>query len=171
MNGAKKFFGKYRGTVVNNIDPMQIGRIMAIVPDVGNLVPSSWAMPCVPIANKASGVYVVPQIGSGVWIEYEHGDPDFPIWVGGFWGTVAEIPPFALLAPPGDPPIVINSTLQNAVVVSDLPVLPMIEGGVMLVSGASYIAVSPTMVKIFSPTIMINGLMIVNDGALAVAPA
>lgn len=171
MNGGKRYYGKYRGSVFNNVDPQQIGRIIAIVPDVSNLVPSTWAMPCVPIANKLGGVYVVPQIGSGVWIEYEHGDPDYPIWVGGFWGIVAEVPPFALLAPPADPPIVINTTLQNAVVVSDLPVVPMIEGGVMLTSGASYITVSPTMIQIFSPTIMINGLMIVNDGALAVAPA
>lgn len=170
MSDPKRFYGKYRGIVVENVDPQLLGRIMAIVPDVSNLVPSTWAMPCVPIASKAAGVYVVPQIGAGVWIEYEHGDPDYPIWVGGFWGIAAEVPPLALLTPPGDPPIVINTTLQNAVVVSDLPVPPMIEGGVMLMSGASYITVSPTMIQIFSPTILINGLTIVNNGALAVAP-
>ena len=48
MSGAQKYYGKYRGTVINNIDPMQIGRIMAMVPDVAGFIPSSWAMPCVP---------------------------------------------------------------------------------------------------------------------------
>ena len=78
-----KFWGKYRGTVVNNIDPEQRGRIQAIVPAVTGLVPSSWAMPCVPFAGKQEGFFAVPQIASGVWIEYEDGNPDKPIWVGG----------------------------------------------------------------------------------------
>ena len=55
-------------------------------------------MPCVPIAGKQKGMFMVPQIGAGVWIEFEQGDPDYPIWVGGFWGSVAEVP--AALAPP-----------------------------------------------------------------------
>ncbi len=66
MNETHKYYGKYRGTVFNNIDPEQRGRIQAIVPDVSGLIPTSWAMPCMPIAGKLSGVYVVPQIGSGV---------------------------------------------------------------------------------------------------------
>ena len=44
MSGANRFFGKYRGTVLNNIDPLNIGRIQAMVPDVGGLLPASWAM-------------------------------------------------------------------------------------------------------------------------------
>ena len=50
-------------------------------------------MPCVPIAGKQEGMYMVPQVGAGVWIEFEQGDPDYPIWVGGFWGIAAEVPP------------------------------------------------------------------------------
>src|SRR6185312_8204491 len=87
-----KFFGKYRGTVIQNVDPEQRGRIQVMVPDVSGLIPSSWAMPCVPITGKQSGVYAVPQIGAGVWIEFEQGDPDYPVWVGGFWGSAAEVP-------------------------------------------------------------------------------
>jgi len=34
-----------------------------------------------------------------VWMEFEHGDPDFPIWSGCWWGNAAEMPPL-LLAPP-----------------------------------------------------------------------
>jgi hypothetical protein len=47
-----KHYGKYRGTVTENVDPMQLGRIQAMVPDVSGLLPSSWAMPCVPVASK-----------------------------------------------------------------------------------------------------------------------
>lgn len=84
---AGPFFGKYRGTVVNNIDPMMIGRIQAIVPDVSGLLPTSWAMPCVPVAGINMGVFTVPPIGAGVWMEFERGDPDYPVWVGGYWGA------------------------------------------------------------------------------------
>ncbi|HEY4591274.1 MAG TPA: phage baseplate assembly protein V, partial [Thermoanaerobaculia bacterium] len=55
INAGKKFYGIYRATVINNIDPMQIGRIQVICPDVSNIIPTSWAMPCVPIAGKQSG--------------------------------------------------------------------------------------------------------------------
>jgi len=138
MNETYKYYGKYRGTVFNNIDPEQRGRIQAIVPDVSGLIPTSWAMPCMPIAGKQSGVYVVPQIGSGVWIEFEQGDPDYPIWTGCFWGIAAEVPTLALAGNPASPSIVLQTALQNAVVISDLPGP---TGGIMLKSttGASII--------------------------------
>lgn len=118
---AQKFFGKYRGTVVNNVDPLQIGRIQAIVPDVSNVVPTSWAMPCLPSAGINTGVFTVPQVGAGVWIEFEHGDPDYPIWVGGYWGTAAEVPVLARLVPPAVNGLTIQTTLKNGIVVSDVP--------------------------------------------------
>jgi uncharacterized protein involved in type VI secretion and phage assembly len=138
MTEPKKFYGKYRGTVINNIDPLQMGRIQASVPDVSNIIPTSWAMPCVPLAGKQSGTYMVPQIGAGVWIEFEQGDPDHPIWVGGFWGVVAEVPALALAGVPASPSIVLQTTLQNSIVVSDLPGP---AGGIILKSttGASII--------------------------------
>jgi hypothetical protein len=118
---TKRFYGKYRGTVVNNVDPMQIGRIQAIVVDVTGVVPSSWAMPCVPVAGINTGVFTVPQIGSGVWVEYEQGDPDRPIWVGGYWGTAAEVPVLARTVPPAVNGITLQTTLKNGLVVSDVP--------------------------------------------------
>jgi len=125
--GLQRYYGKYRGTVINNIDPEQRGRIMAFVPDVLGIIPSSWALPCAPIAGKQEGVFMVPQIGAKVWIEFEQGDPDYPIWVGGFWGAFAEVPT-AALAPPPIPPgqtIVIQTTLQNALIVSDAAPIPI----------------------------------------------
>jgi uncharacterized protein involved in type VI secretion and phage assembly len=136
--GLKRYYGKYRGTVVENIDPEQRGRIIALVPDVLGEMPSSWAMPCVPIAGTQMGAYFVPQVGSGVWVEFEQGDPDYPIWVGGFWGSAAEVPPPALAGIPNSPNIVLQTSAQNCIVVSDLPGP---TGGIMLksTSGATLI--------------------------------
>ena len=116
-----RYYGKFRGTVVNNIDPMQIGRIQAIVPDVSNVIPTSWAMPCLPSAGINTGVFTVPQVGAGVWIEFEHGDPDYPIWVGCFWGSTAEVPVMSHLVPPAVNGLTIQTTLKNGIVVSDVP--------------------------------------------------
>ena len=57
---STRYYGKYRGTVIENIDPEQIGRVLVEVPDVLGLTPSSWAMPCVPAAGIQAGVFVVP---------------------------------------------------------------------------------------------------------------
>lgn len=125
---SNRYYGKYRGTVVNNIDPEQRGRILAIVPDVQGLIPTTWAMPCVPTAGKQQGTYMVPQIGAGVWMEFEQGDPDYPIWVGGFWGAFAEVPASALVPPPVPPgeTIVFQTTGQHSLVISDALPIPLI---------------------------------------------
>ncbi|MFE5934845.1 phage baseplate assembly protein V [Streptomyces sp. NPDC056470] len=114
------YLGKYRGTVVNNLDPLKIGRIQAIVPDVSPS-PSSWATPCLPLAGINTGVFAVPPIGSGVWMEYEHGDADHPIWVGGYWGSLAEVPLLSHTVPPGVAGITLQTTLKNGLVISDAP--------------------------------------------------
>ena len=159
-----KFYGLYRGTVINNIDPMQMGRLQVIAPDTGGLVPSSWAMPCVPFAGKQSGVFVVPSIGSGVWVQFENGDPDYPVWTGGWWGSAAEVPALALAGIPISPNIVLQTLGQNSIVISDLPGP---TGGIMLKSttGATLI-VNDTgiyiqngkgaMITLLGPTVDIN---------------
>lgn len=121
MSEAKKFFGKYRGTVVNNVDPMQIGRIQVMVPDVSNVMLSSWAMPCVPVAGINMGMYSVPVIGAGVWVEFEQGNPDYPIWVGCYWGMAAEVPMLSHMVPPAVPGITLQTPLKNGMVISDVP--------------------------------------------------
>jgi hypothetical protein len=121
MNEPQRYFGKYRGTVVNNVDPMQIGRIQALVPDVSSVLPSSWAMPCVPVAGINMGIFTVPPIGSGVWVEFEHGDPDYPIWTGCFWGLAAEVPVLSRAVAPAVPGITLQTTLKNGIVISDMP--------------------------------------------------
>ena len=133
------FYGKYRGTVINNIDPLLIGRIQAIVPDVAGFIPTSWAMPCVPVAGINMGVFTVPPMFSGVWIEFERGDPDYPIWVGGYWGSAAETPLLAKPVLPGVAGITLQTTLANGIVISDMP--PPL-GGIRIQSGVAFISVN-----------------------------
>ncbi|HQR27931.1 MAG TPA: phage baseplate assembly protein V [Nocardioides sp.] len=170
MSSATKYLGKYRGTVVQNVDPEQRGRIQAIVPDVSSLVPTTWATACVPLAGKSMGTYLVPQIGSGVWIEYEQGDVDYPIWTGCFWGTVADVPPLALAGNPASPSIVIQTGLQNSIVLSDVPGP---TGGIMLKSSTgAMILVNDVGITISNgkgATITMTGPTVsINNGALTV---
>lgn len=170
MKESPRYYGIYRGNVVNNVDPLQVGRILATAPDVSGLTPTTWAVPSVPIAGKQMGTFMVPQIGSGVWLQFEAGDPDRPVWTGGWWGSAAEIPALALAGVPGNPNIVIQSMLQNTIVVSDLPGP---TGGIMLKSttGASII-VNDTGIYIQNgkgaSIVMTGPTVTVNAGALVV---
>jgi Type VI secretion system/phage-baseplate injector OB domain len=86
-----RFYGKYRGLVVNNQDPLQVGRLQAMVPAVLGESPSGWAHPCAPYGGTACGLFAIPPVGAGVWIEFEAGDVSRPIWVGTWWAT-GEVP-------------------------------------------------------------------------------
>jgi uncharacterized protein involved in type VI secretion and phage assembly len=165
-----KHFGKYRATVLDNIDPMQMGRLMVQVADVSNVIPSSWAMPCLPFAGIQNGFYVVPAIGSGVWVEFEQGDPDYPIWVGSFWGSAAEVPALALAAPPAVQQVVVQTVQMNTLVISDVPGP---TGGIILKStSGAFIAINDIGITINNgqgATIVMTGPSItVNEGALQV---
>jgi uncharacterized protein involved in type VI secretion and phage assembly len=78
-------------------------------------------MPCLPFTGKQMGMWCLPQIGTGVWVEFEQGDPDYPIWSGCWYGVAAEVPALALAAPPAIPNIVLQTTAQNTLMLSDLP--------------------------------------------------
>lgn len=170
MSDEGKYYGKYRGVVLNNVDPMQIGRLMVQVPDVTGLAPSSWAMPCVPIAGIQNGMVALPIIGSGVWVEFEQGNPDHPIWTGCFWGTAAEIPALALTVPPAVPGITLQTPLQNGITVNDVPGP---TGGIMLKSttGATII-VNDTGIYIQNgkgaSIVMAGPTVTINNGALVI---
>lgn len=166
----KTYFGKYRGTVLSNIDPLKMGRLLVQVPDVSNICPSSWAMPCVPLAGIQNGFYALPIFGSGVWVEFEQGNPDYPIWVGGFWGSAVEVPAMSQMAPPVIPAITMQTPLKNGMQISDVPGP---TGGIILQSttGASII-VNDTGIYIQNgkgaSLTMIGPVVTVNNGALTV---
>jgi uncharacterized protein involved in type VI secretion and phage assembly len=170
MSSEGRYYGKYRGVVLNNIDPMQMGRVQVQVPDVMGVGLSSWAMACVPFTGKQSGVYCVPQIGAGVWVEFEQGDPDRPIWVGGYWGTAAEVPVLSHTVPPAVNGFTIQTTLKNGIVVSDVPGP---TGGIMIqTTTGAMISVSDTGIVISNGKgaviSMIGPTVDVNAGALTV---
>ncbi|MBL8307899.1 MAG: baseplate assembly protein [Rubrivivax sp.] len=133
---AGPFFGKYRGTVRNNIDPEMVGQLQVEVPDVGGNMVLSWAKPCLPVGGPNMGMFSVPPIGAGVWVEFERGDPDYPIWTGVFWGIGAEKPVLGNLVPPGVSGVTLQTQLGNGIVISDVPGP---TGGILLqtASGAS----------------------------------
>lgn len=105
------YFGKYRGTVSDNADPTNRGRLKVKVPSVLGTV-ESWAMPCVPYAGKSVGFYSLPEPGTGIWVEFEAGDPSYPIWSGCFWAD-NELPD------PGGAPIKIWKTEKLTVRIDD----------------------------------------------------
>lgn len=127
-----KYYGKYRGEVANNIDPMMLGRVQVTCPSVLADGQLSWAMPCVPF----EGFFMVPAIGTKVWVEFEGGDPDFPILAGCFWGT-GDVP-----ASPAVAQQKVIKTEGITLTMSDLPG----GGGVKLEVGSPGVAVPMNLV-------------------------
>jgi hypothetical protein len=167
---GQRFWGKYRGTVVNNIDPNGRGRMLLQVPDVLGVAITSWAEACTPLAGGPGlpmGVWFVPPIGAGVWVEFEQGDPDFPIWTGCRWGLSAEIPSENPI--PVAPNLVLQSIAQNTISISSVPGV----GGITLktITGAS-ISINDISIKIDNgkgASIELLGPMVnINGGALTV---
>lgn len=81
-----RFFGKYRAEVVQNNDPERRARLEVLVPNVMG-AQAVWALPCVPYAGPQEGLFALPPVGAKLWVEFEGGDTNFPIWTGCFWGA------------------------------------------------------------------------------------
>jgi hypothetical protein len=162
-----QFFGKYRGTVANNLDPQMMGRVQVQVPAVLGEGRLSWALPCAPFAGDGVGFFAIPPIGANVWVEFEAGDPDYPIYSGGFW-NLGEAPaqpaiPFVkvfktdnLLLKLDDTPGAGGFTLEINPPSSATPLkITGGAGGLEISNGAAKIVLTPVAVQI-------------NDGALEV---
>jgi type VI secretion system (T6SS) baseplate-like injector VgrG len=167
MHGQQQFFGKFRGAVTNNVDPMLLGRVQVSVPAVLGSGRLSWAMPCAPYAGPQVGFFAVPPIGANVWVEFEGGDPDYPILAGCFWGA-GEVP-----ASPAVANMKVFKTDGVTLTFSDIPsgggltievtppVVPMAlkmvfdASGIQVVNGSASIKLTPSSVS-------------VNNGALEV---
>lgn len=159
-----RFYGKYRGLVVDNFDPENLGRVMALVPEVLGEVPSGWASPCAPYAGTQAGFYAIPPIGAGVWVEFEAGDTSRPIWSGAWW-SAGEVP----LQPLGAPTLpttkilhsdfglilALNDTAQT-IVISDQAGLNQVEvsvlTGTVTVRGAVRVVLDAPLVQEGSQT-------------------
>jgi uncharacterized protein involved in type VI secretion and phage assembly len=170
MTEGPRFYGKYRGAVLNNIDPEKRGRLLVQVADVTGLIPANWAQPCVPLAGLQTGWFAMPPVGAWVWVEFEGGDPSHPIWVGCCWESAAEVPPLAQLGLPGLGHVVLQTTGQHVLMISDVPGP---TGGILLKSPTgALIMVNDTGITITNgkgATIVMAGPSVtVNGGALVV---
>ncbi|RJO70860.1 baseplate assembly protein [Nocardia panacis] len=114
---AKKFNGVYHGVVVGNVDVTGGNRVMVQVQDVLGEDPCIWCEPVTPIP----GMVVVPMVGTGVIVQFVDGDIDRGKWTG-FWpDDLDEIHPIASAVPPGVPKVVMGTSLQNTLLITDLP--------------------------------------------------
>jgi len=160
-NGGR-FWGKYRGVVSDISDPRMLGRIKATVPDVLGDQESGWALPAAPFGGSQAGFFALPKTGAGVWIEFEHGDPDYPIWTGAWWGSESEVPS-VLLAPPYKK-LLIQTEGGHTVVLDDTPgtggITLTTSGGQKLVLSSTGIEIdngSGASLKLSGPQVSING--------------
>lgn len=165
MNDA--FYGKYRGIVTDIRDPLMLGRIRAQVPDVTGDQESNWAMPCAPFGGRGMGFFALPEVGAGVWMEFECGDPEYPIWSGCWWGSADEIPP-PLLAPPYQK-VMFKTAGGHSITLDDTSGI----GGITLeTAGGQKIVLNSLGIEINNGnggTIKLAGLQVsVNDGALEI---
>jgi len=167
---SERFYGKYRGKVTDNQDPLQLGRIRAKVPDVLGDQESGWAMPCFPAAGSGMGLFALPKKDAGVWIEFEQGQPDYPLWSGAWYGNASELPS-ALLVPPmqQDGKIILRTSGGTMLLLDDTPGM----GGITLeTANGQKIKLTATGIEIdngMGSKITMQGPQVsVNNGALEV---
>lgn len=165
MSNGPRYYGKYRATVLNNFDVMNQGKIQVQLGDRYGPFPSTWALPALQFAGKGmASIVALPAVGSMVWIEFEAGDPDFPIWTGGFWPDPAGFPVLALAgATPATPNIHFQTTTGTSVTLSDNPgqqVFIKTVAGAMITVGAAGIVISNgqgASIALAGPSVIING--------------
>jgi hypothetical protein len=118
------------------------------------------------------GVYFVPPPGAGVWVEFEHGDPDYPIWSGCRWGSQSDVPSNATAGNPADPNIVIQSLLQHSIMISDMPPSPATGGIILQSTTKAMIVVNDSGIYISNgkgaSITLVGPTVTINNGALAV---
>lgn len=169
MTSGPLYFGKYRATVLNALDPEMRGRIQVQLGDRYGLFISTWAHPAFPTAGKGTGMVTLPQIGSSVWVEFEAGDLDCPIWTGAFWPDPAGVPPLAMAgATPLTPNIHLQTSTGTSVTLSDNPaqqVLIRTAAGAMINIGAAGIQIQNGQGASIA---MVGPSVIINNGALTI---
>jgi uncharacterized protein involved in type VI secretion and phage assembly len=156
----ERVYGKYRGIVVDNLDPDGLGRIQAQVVDVLGEVSTGWATPCIPYAGPGLGFFAVPPIGAGVWIEFEAGDVSRPVWTGCYWG--AREPPTAPPTPPGTQPPTTTKLWR-----SDLGLTTALDDAAQSITVTDALGANRIVVDAAAGSVTVKGLArIVLDGAL-----
>lgn len=181
---SNRYYGKYRGNVVDNIDPDALGRLYVTVPSVLGVDVFVWAEPCVPYAGPQVGFWAIPPIDANIWVEFEGGNLDFPIWVGCYW-VEGEVPVLAEglpevkvfktescllqfndvegeggitieVGPPAlEVPLTISCNAAGISVSNGIGIITLADDGITMISGDSIVSVNEASV-------------IINDGALEI---
>lgn len=152
--------GRYRGEVVDVDDPKGVGRVRVRVPQVLSDVDSGWALPAFPATGQGAGMFAVPPVGAGVWVEFEDGDPARPVWVGGWFaeGAVPEgaTPGTFVVATPAGHVVVLDDDAKSVTITDAAGAHIVLDSsGIELTNGGQKIKVGSSSVT-------------VNDGALEV---
>jgi uncharacterized protein involved in type VI secretion and phage assembly len=163
------YYGKYRGKVKNNIDPEQRGRMQVSVPSIFGDFSLNWAEPCVPYAGKQGCFYAIPPVDANVWVEFEGGNPEHPIWSGCFWGK-SELPSQATQTPATIPHLLFQTSGKTTLLLSDAPGP---TGGILLKTGTgAQISINDTGITISNgkgAVIKLTGSTVtINNTALAI---
>jgi hypothetical protein len=157
-------FGRYRGKCTFNIDPHGKGRIMVEVNRFPGMV-SNWAMPSMPYAGPGVGFFAVPPIGADVWVEFEDGQLKYPVWVGCFWGSEAEVP-----AKPALPTTVMLATYECTLKLSDIPLegasLTVLPNSLRVAQEVVSISVPPSSLTMMTEEVTI----VVPEATLSMVP-
>ena len=79
LEGIGRFYSTYRGIVINNEDPLKLNRLQIEVPDITQTL--VWAYPKGQPGPLQSGAkYLTPEINDVVFVEFQSGDPNYPLW-------------------------------------------------------------------------------------------
>lgn len=159
MTDGARLDGLYRGEVASNLDPDRKGRVQIKVPSVFGDNPLTWAMPCIPYAGPGVGHYFIPPKGAKLWIMFERGDPEHPVWMGCYWDSADDVP-----ASPQVPQLKILKTDTVTVTIDDGAGPPGVtietRAGMKVVIGPKGIEISNGLgatVKLEGPKTSING--------------
>ena len=129
---GQSLYGKYRGIVSDNQDPAGRGRLRLRVPDVFGQHESGWAEPCLPLAGQRMGWFAVPPVNTPVWVEFECGDPEYPIWSGCRWQTQQDVPSLPSSAKQKPDSVIAICTVGNQQLILD----DSSQGGIRLVTSS-----------------------------------
>jgi uncharacterized protein involved in type VI secretion and phage assembly len=155
---VSEYFGVYRGKVEKNIDPEQRGRLLVSVPAVTGSGTLNWAMPSAPFAGDSVGLWAIPPAGANIWVQYEGGNPNQPVWTGCFWG-LGQSPASPALAD-----LLVAKTKSCTVKLSELPgplggVTIETTAGMKIVLSSTGIEITngSASIKLQGATVSING--------------
>lgn len=165
---GRGYVGKFRAKVTDNLDPLGKARLRVKAKDVLEDNELGWALASVPYAGDGVGFFFIPPVGADVWVEFEQGNPDYPIWSGCFWSDDL----MGGTSPPASPPLAMMKVLKTDFVTITIQ---DIAGGALTIEtkAGMKIVMDQTGVSISTPSTSVALTPIsvsVNKGSLEVLP-